>query len=97
MRRYLIGFNVAVGLGWVVTSIMFQNITFFTAGIVSFQIATFLWWQKASEGIIETAEDLQLTNERIMQSNYELRDILREYQFIFEEQQKRMKGQNNAN
>lgn len=97
MRRYLIGFNVVVGLGWVVASIIFQNITFFTAGIVSFQVATFLWWHQASEGIIETAEDLQLTNERIMRTNYELRDILREYQFIFEEQRKKMKGGQNAN
>lgn len=97
MRKFLIAMNVAVGLGFVVASIILQSSTLFTTGIVSFNFAIFIWWLSISENIVENSEEIQLANERIMRSNYELRELVREYQFILEEQITRAKGNGNAN
>lgn len=96
MRKILIAMNVAVGLGFVCASIILKSSTLFTTGIVSFNIAIFIWWLGISENIVESSEELQLANERIMRSNYQLQEVIREYQFILEEQITRSKGNNDA-
>lgn len=96
MRKFLITMNVAVGLGFVIASIILQSTTLFTTGIVSFNIAIFIWWLGISENIVESSQEIQVANERIMRSNYQLGEVIREYQFILEEQITRAKGQNDA-
>ncbi len=96
MRKFLIAVCIVMGIVSFVLWMYNRELSLFTTGIVCFNVATFIWWLSISENIVENSEELQLANERIMRSNYELRDLVKEYQFILEEQLNKAKGNGNA-
>ena len=99
MRKFFMAINVALGLGLVIASLVMKSQILFVAGVTCFNMAVYLWWYGLSDKIVRCSEELQLANERIMESNDKLRNVVREYQYICGDQLnelKKLKGVNNA-